>query len=54
MSIRSTSEFPSQREDEVTIELPSEWKVVSVPPPQKRTGAFPLSMDWMRPAIKVH
>jgi hypothetical protein len=30
--------FPSQREDDVTIELPSGWKIVSVPAPQKKDG----------------
>lgn len=34
--------FPSQREDDVAIELPSGWKIVSVPAPQKKDGGAVL------------
>ena len=31
-------QFPSQREDDVTIELPSGWKIVGLPAPQNKDG----------------
>lgn len=50
-------QFPSQREDDVTIELPTGWKVLSVPPAQKKDGGaitYTSQAAVDKSALKLH
>lgn len=50
-------QFPSQREDDVSIELPSGWKIASLPAPQKKDGGavvYTSEAANNKGALKLH
>jgi hypothetical protein len=49
-------EYPNQKTDDLTIELPQGWQVSSVPPPQNREGnvvAFTLKVEQLPGALRL-